>query len=131
MANLVVSFDSLRDARDAVRRLNNAHIGVVRTRILDGDEGSTWMIDPGLGAIQVRPTDDPNMAAGEAAEQNTSASIPATGSDPKQVRLFIEIEDADEAKARKILGLWGGSFGEQSEQEGESDVDTSADSDSV
>lgn len=112
MANLVVSFDSLRDARDAVRRLNNAHIGVVRTRVLDGDEGSTWMIDPGLGAIQVRPTDDPQMAAGEASELNASASIPTTGNSPRQVRLFIEVEDADEAKARKILGLWGGSFRE-------------------
>lgn len=116
MAKLVISFDSLRDARDAVRRLNNARIGVVRTRILDGDEagdrGSNWMIDPGLGAIQVRPTDDPNMVEGEAAEQNTSPSIPATGGS-EQLRLFIEVEDADEEKARKILGLWGGSFNEQ------------------
>ena len=118
MARLVVTFDSMRDARDAVNRLNNAHIGIVRTRILDGEEsesGSSWMIDPNLGAIQVRPTDDPQAPASMDIAQGggEQASIPATGQPAHDVQLFIEVDDADEPKARKILGLWGGSVGEQ------------------
>lgn len=113
MARIIVNFDSEQDAQELVDRLSRADIGDVRSRVLKNSERISYnkdqdtapMISPGMGSVEVRPAEDPDLP--EAIEPRTddeiSASIPATGTPNMGVQVLIEVDDEHEEAVRKIL----------------------------
>ena len=106
MAKLIVSFESEQEAQEAINQLLQAEIGEVRARVLDSSE---WLgypqsdttapeIVPGMGGVEVRPTEPPQIP-----EVEPSTQIPLTGGSPKGVQVMIEVDDEQEARAREFL----------------------------
>jgi hypothetical protein len=115
MAQLIVSFGSEEEAQAAIRRLTNANIGEVRMRVLDSSEplshpktsSTSPIITPRLGSIEVRPSERPKTPESmhEDEGEGKSSTIPTTGEGGEGVQVLIEVEDAQEAEAWRILGL--------------------------
>lgn len=115
VAAIIVSFKSIGEAQAAIERLLAAHLGEVDARVLNSagadpsadGQASAPMIAPGLGEINVRPTDDlqaPDRAGRADLEETASAVIPPTGGQAEGVLVRIEMDDALEPRVRQILG---------------------------
>jgi hypothetical protein len=113
MAKLIVSFDSEQEAQEAINQLLQAEIGEVRARVLDSSE---WIgypqtettapeIVPGIGGVEVRPSEPPQVPEAErsAQEEEISTQIPLTGGRAKGVQVMIEVDDEQEARTREYL----------------------------
>lgn len=122
MATFIVSFDTEEQAQEAITRLSEAGFGEVRARVLDSSEslsypkdtGTSPMITPELGSIEVRPEEIPQVpeAMHEDQNPNESATIPTTGKSAAGVQVMVEVDDLHQEAARQLLGI-NGSTGQQ------------------
>lgn len=113
VAKLIVSFESEQEAQEAINQLLLAEIGEVRARVLDSSEWLGYQqtdttapeIVPGMGSVEVRPTEPPQVPGAQpsAQEEGESAQIPQTGGKPKGVQVMIEVDDEQEARTREYL----------------------------
>jgi hypothetical protein len=123
MAQIIVAFDSEKEAQEAIGRLSRANIGEVRARVLDSSEtlshpkSSTTspIITPGLGSIEVRSTETPKTpeTMHDDDDEDKSAAIPTTGGETEGVQVMIEVGDSQVDAVWRILGVRGADSGKQ------------------
>jgi hypothetical protein len=117
MPTMIVAFQTEKEAEEAVARLTEEGIGEIRARVLDSteamsydkNENSSPMIAPGLGSIEVRPTETPRTPEtqhpnneSQSSGEGQSATIPTTGTG-QGVQVMIEMDDGNEETVRRIL----------------------------
>ena len=111
MAKIIVTFDSEQQASQFINRLSEENVGEARARILTStedlsypkDESTTPMIAPGMGSVEVRPSEVPSMPEPEHvdASDQVSANVPVTGAEGVQV--LIEVNDEFEDAVRQLM----------------------------
>jgi hypothetical protein len=123
MAQIIVAFGSEREAQEAIGLLSRANIGEVRARVLNSSEplshpkSSTTspVITPGLGSIEVRPSETPKTPATmhDDDDEHKSAAIPTAGGETEGVQVMIEVGDSQVDEVWRILGVNRKDSGEQ------------------
>jgi hypothetical protein len=111
VAKIIVTFDSEQQASQFINRLADENMGEARARLLsstedlsyDKHESTAPMITPGMGSVEVRPSEVPTVPSAQHKDddEQVSASVPVTGTDGIQV--LIEVNDEFEEAVRQLM----------------------------